>query len=219
MTTGARVAATSSAGEFPSIPLLGEVARGSLVQLRWPTDGDLDLITHLRNSQPVRRWFIDDRELDPVANRRWLTDASRRPSEGLLSIALLSSARWLGTIGWSNWNPRTQEAEFGRLMVCTAQLAASRANDEIHDLSPMLDAAVALRRLAFGEMNLRRVLARVLAQNAQALHFAKELGFAIMGQALVQRPSDTASLAVVNLELTRETYLHSFPNDLGRGQP
>lgn len=218
MTTSVGSSSTSSAEQFPSIPLSGEVVRGSLVQLHWPTGRELDLITHLRNRKPVRHWFIDDRELDPVANRLWLTDASRRPSEALLSIAILGSGRWLGTIGWSDWNPRTQEAEFGRLMVCTAQLAASRASGEILDMSPMRDAALALRRFAFREMKLRRVLARVLDQNVQALRFAKELGFTIIGQAVAQRRSEATPLSVVSLALTRETYLASSPDDLGCGQ-
>jgi len=219
MTTSVGSSPTSSAEQFPSIPLTGEVVRGSLVKLHWPTGRELDQITHLRNREPVRHWFIDDRELDPVTNRRWLTDVSRRPSEALLSVALLRSGRWLGTIGWSGWNPRTQEAEFGRLMVCTAQLAAARASGEILDMSPMRDAALALRRFAFGEMKLRRVLARVLDRNVQALRFAKELGFTIIGQAVARRRSETTPLSVVSLTLTRETYLESFPDDLRRGQP
>jgi hypothetical protein len=104
-------------------------------------------------------------------------------------------------------------------MVCTAQLAAARASGEILDMSPMRDAALALRRFAFGEMKLRRVLARVLDRNVQALRFAKELGFTIIGQAVARRRSETTPLSVVSLTLTRETYLESFPDDLRRGQP
>lgn len=189
--------------ELALIPLEGLVCRGRQIDLAWPRPEDYDRITALRNQASVRRWFTDDSPLDPQRNRQWLATGMRRPQEALFSLRWRTSDLWLGTLGWTDWNPAQGTALFGRVML---DAEALRAVPRQQAAGVALDAALGLRDFAFEHMALHQARTYCLAENILALRLNRRIGMQDERPGRRQRP-DGSWVDTVEMRLNRETWL------------
>jgi RimJ/RimL family protein N-acetyltransferase len=175
------------------------------VELGWPVPAEFDSITALRNRPAVRRWFLDDRQIDPAANRAWLASGMNRPWESLLAVRWRASCSLVGTVGWSSWDPAAACASFGRIMVDRQALRSLGSPSGGSGLNPMLEAAYAIRAYAFEEMRLERAVSFYVAGNSLASKIQRAVGLHEVGRALRTRP-DGRVVTVIETELTRCEY-------------
>lgn len=190
----------------PPIPLTGLLCRGAVVELGWPEPDEFDRITALRNRPAVRRWFLDDRPIDPEANRIWLASGMNRPWDALLAIRWRVDGSLLGTVGWSDWDLTKATASFGRIMVDSGALRALELPRTQPRTRPMLDALHAMRLYAFEVMGLERGTSFYVAGNSLSARINRVIGLREIGRSLRTRP-DGQSVAVIETELTRSEYL------------
>jgi RimJ/RimL family protein N-acetyltransferase len=188
--------------DFPPIALSGALAEGQLVRLCWPDPGEYDLITALRNQPSRRRWFIDDRPLDAGKNRAWLGGGMNRPAEALLSIRWRADSRFLGTIGWSGWDPRARRADFGRLALDHQVLHHLRLAFPAQYAGVAMDAVSSLAVFAFTRMNLLAATICFLEDNHRSAYLAANLGFEPRQTTLAVRPGG-ARIGLIEMEMTK----------------
>ena len=157
-----------------TVPLIGVVCEGALVQLAWPEPHEIDQITALRNER--RHSFFDPRLLDVERNRLRLMDLTTRPSEAVLAIRWRASGILIGTIGWSHWCVNRRAATFGRLVMHLKRCVATRPWPAGYS-GPTLDAANALRDFAFNAMGLERLECEVFDDNVLSQRILRAMGF------------------------------------------
>ncbi len=187
---------------FANIVTSGIVAEGELIALGWPEPNEFDQITSLRNTTAVRRWFLDDRSLDPVRNREWLASGMRRPFEGLLSIRWRADDTFFGTIGWSDWNPTTRVAWLGRLAIDIEALRRNRSSFPRDYKGVVSDAGDTLADYVFGVMQVDIVMTYVFAQNKLARQVNRNCGLKETGRGWRTRP-DGSDVETIEMKATR----------------
>ena len=183
----------------------GIVGEGELIALGWPEPNEFDRITTLRNTSDVRRWFLDDRPLDPVRNREWLASGMRRPFEGLLSVRWRADHTFLGTIGWSDWNPTTRAVWVGRLVVDIEALRRNRGVFPRDYKGVASDAGDTLADFVFNVMGVDVVMTYVFAQNKLARHVNRYCGLKETGRGRRTRP-DGSVVETIEMKATRADY-------------
>jgi len=152
------------------------VCIGEFVELVRPTAEEADRMVRLRNEPANRRWFFDNRILDPIQSRRWILESSQRTHDEYLAIRWRGDGRLMGTIGWSGLSRAQGSAWFGRIILDRKEARTLRYEVGRRYPGPMLDAAISLRDYAFTDMGLRVMRASVLATNCKALAFTKRVG-------------------------------------------
>jgi len=187
------------------IPTEGIICRGRLTTLAWPEPSEYDSITALRNEPRVRRWFLDDRVLGVELNRSWLATGMKRPYEAVLSIRLTADGRFLGMIGWSDWDMERRKAWFGRLAADAHRIREMRGHAPAESLRVILDAAVALRDCAFERMGLDEAWTYRIVGNELAAKLHRAIGLAPVGTQ-TRRRWDGSFVKTVELRMTREQW-------------
>lgn len=183
----------------------GRLCDGELISIGWPERAEYNTITALRNKPQVKKWFLDNSVLDPIANQHWIETRMRRPEEALLSIRLKHSDTVLGIIGWSDWDIQKRTACFGRLAVDTAKICELAYQFSPNYVGVALDAAMTLRDFAFLRMNLHQMFTYYIVGNGYAERINKTLGLAETGRSLRIRPDGT-KIITVEMALTRQQW-------------
>lgn len=191
--------------ESLSIPTTGQLCNGHCITLAWPEPYEFDLISALRNSPKVRKWFLDDRPIDVIKNRIWLKQSMKRPMESILSIRWKQDGSFLGTIGWSDWNLISKTAWFGRLAVDTD--AVKKVKDKLPpDYEGVaLDAALALRDFAFNSMGLDAILTYYFSNNKLAERVNRSIGLLEIGR-VMRTHSDGAKIETIEMRLMKQQW-------------
>jgi RimJ/RimL family protein N-acetyltransferase len=206
--------------EYP-ISAAGPLFEGQAVSVGWPEDKEFDLITELRNSPLVRMQFLDNRPLDAVQNREWLSKGMQRPRESILSIRLKQEGAFLGTIGWSDWNLLTATAWFGRLAVDRQRVRENRGLLPDNYCGVGMDAAHAITHFAFERMGLEKMSTYYLAGNMLSARVQLSLGFSPRKRVAKKRPDgiivdatemeiDKLSWGFLHRECGQQIYRPSF---------
>ena len=185
-----------------AIPTTGVLVRGQLVVIGWPEPHEFDAITALRNAGSVRRWFVDDKPLDPQRNREWLLTGMKRPTEALLSIRLAATGVLLGVCGWSDWIPAEGVVTLGRFAMSIEKLRAMRLELPIGYKSIAYECEIIMRDFAFRELRVEKIVTSYMVGNRHAARVNHEMGLSVIGQSDYTRP-DGSRLKLVNLELSR----------------
>jgi RimJ/RimL family protein N-acetyltransferase len=197
----------------------GVVAIGQLVSLGWPLPPEFDAITALRNSPWVRRWFLDDRALDPVANRAWLDRSRGRLTDTLLAIRFTETGEFLGPIGWSDGDVVRGTASVGRLA-----LDGQAVRRLVPRLPPdypgfAIDACRTIRDYGFRELGLIEARTYFLAGNRLSEHVQRAIGLREVGRSLRAR-GDGTLVETVEMAMTRADWdaLRQAEQDAGRSR-
>lgn len=190
------------------IPTCGRLCLGSIVELGWPEEHELDRLTALRNRPEVRANFLDTRPLDPLNNRQWLRSGMRRPAEALLAIRLRTGGALCGMIGWTGWSPDTRAPEVGRVAVDRYVARAFGAIRPDGYPGIAVDAARALCSFLFDVAGARVLRSTYVDGNVPAARLNRLVGARIVTRLRVSRPNGT-TVNVVNLELTRAEWLEA----------
>lgn len=180
----------------------GVLFEGQAVSVGWPDSEEFDPITALRNSPRARTQFLDNRLLDAMQNRDWLSNTMQRPRESVLSIRLQQKEVFLGTIGWSDWDLGTATAWFGRLAVDWQKVKANRYLLPANYCGVALDAAHAMTHFAFECMKLKRMSTYYLAGNTLSERLQLSLGFSF-GKRVTKQHPDGIIVEAVEMELNR----------------
>lgn len=183
----------------------GVLCESSALVIGWPEPREFDLITALRNRPSVRRWFLNDRALDAEANRAWLETGMDRPKESLLSIRVKAGGGFLGTIGWSDWEPRRATACFGRLALDPSGLRRATARLPHGHPGVALEAACALRDFAFRSMRLERLHTYFLAGNASAERVNRSVGMLPASRGIRLR-ADNTPVETIEMYMDRQRW-------------
>lgn len=185
----------------PLIPLTGILCKGKYVSLAWPEEEVFDAITALRNRS--RAAFFDSTIIDRQKNRAWLGDLSTRPQQATLAVRWTETGTFLGTIGWSKWDPSKRTAQFGRIVfdpircIATKPWAAGYAG-------PTIDAGLTLGAFGFAAMALDRVESQVYEDNILSRRLALACGMIECHETTTRR---SAGRGVTTFVLTRAEWL------------
>lgn len=196
-----------------SIPTTGQLCYGRCITLAWPEQYEFDLITALRNSPKVRKWFLDDRPIDVIKNRIWLEQGMKRPTEAILSIRWKQDGSFLGTIGWSDWDLIHKTAWFGRLSVDT------NAVKKIKDKLPSnyegiaLDATFTLRDFAFTSMGLDAILTYNFSDNHLSERVTKSTGL-LETRRVLRTGRDGLQIETVEMKMTRQQWKNLYKEQI-----
>lgn len=182
-------------------PFQGTLCGRGAIALAWPEPDEFDAITELRNQDAVRRWFIDDRRLDPETNRKWLENIER-PKDALLTVRLATNQRFLGMIGWSNWDRDNASICIGRLALDSKALKDLLRTANVKQ-SFALDAAKAVRDFVFRELEVNVITTWYIAGNELAARINSGIGMVETGRRTRKRPCGD-ELQTVELSLDRE---------------
>ena len=171
----------------------------------WPEPVEFDKITILRNNESIRNYFLDNKVLDVVQNRKWLENGMRKPKEALLSIRLKANQCFLGTIGWSDWDVKMKTACFGRFMVDHDRIT------KIKDILPeayigiALDASFALRDFAMCEMNIEFLRTYLFVNNIRAKNVNVTIGLEEVNRSTLER-ADGTKVDTIEMLLTKSRW-------------
>jgi RimJ/RimL family protein N-acetyltransferase len=193
---------------YSAVPRSGVVCSGSHVTIGWPEEAEYDAITELRNRPVVRNSFLDSRLIDREANRTWLRDAPNRLDEALLSIRWSADGSFLGTIGWSSWDPLKATACFGRLMIEHDAVLRIREAMPAGYVGVTRDASAAIIDFAFERMQLQQLTASHLRGNRHAARLNREMGLTPTGTSH-RLGSDGSEISTVELIMTRSDWSSS----------
>lgn len=190
-----------------AFPHEGVLCRGERVLLAWPDEEDAERITSLRNSYRVRRCFLDQRLLDPTANRAWILRGMNRPRDALLAIRWAENSLFVGMIGWTDWDPHKRTACLGRLAVSLPALRQLPRAELSGYAGVGVDAALALRDFAFERMELAEITTWYLPGNAQSARINRVAGMVERGSRVRMRDHGCA-VQTIELVLTRARWEH-----------
>jgi len=205
-TAGVDRAVLDTTVSAPTIPLDGPLFEGRCVRIGWPEAGEFDSITSLRNRPQVRQRFLDPRPLDLERNRDWLAHGMRRPRDALLSIRLAASAAWVGTIGWTGYDPDRRELDVGRIMVDPQAILPHRASLPSGYPGVAVDAGRALRDFVFGRLGLATMTCVVIGDNALSHRTVLMGGMRPVGTSETTRV-DGAKVRLINYAMTRDDWI------------
>jgi len=161
-----------------SIKLNGPLCKGQFITLGWPLKSEFDLITCLRNSNDVRKYFFNSNSLDLEKNRFWLEYGINKPLESMLSIRYGNEDCFIGTIGWDKFDVEKKTIEIGRLM-----LDKKRVRDIIKYIPKdyigfAKDACLTLRDYAMIQLNVDKIYANIISSNILSKKIAEWVGAA-----------------------------------------
>lgn len=183
-----------------AVPLEGVLARGRAVELGWPEGPELDRITGLRNGRQTLPWFLDRRQLDPEANRRFLTAGLAKPFESVLAVRWSQDRTFLGSIGWMDWRPAERKIALGRLMVDHKAVLHVGSRFPEGYAGVAADAAWTLGQFVVSVMKVRFVSYCYLEDNRRARRVAESGGLKVLEQKVETTP-DGRRLVLVEAQI------------------
>jgi RimJ/RimL family protein N-acetyltransferase len=189
-----------------SINLSGVLCESEFLSIGWPAPEEFDLITRLRNRRTVRKWFLHSEVLDLANNRKWLEGLMDRPKEALLAVRLRSDHQFLGTIGWSDWDPIQSTAWFGRIALDVSTLRENAIRFPRQYPGVALDATRTTRDFAFETMKLDRILTYYLVGNLFAARLNERVGM-IQCSSRTRIKSDNTPVETIELQMDRQRWL------------
>ena len=184
----------------------GVLCESRTLSIGWPEPHEFDMITALRNKPEVRQCFLSDGKLNLDANRVWLETGMDRPKEALLSIRLKIDDSFLGTIGWTDWDPRQATASFGRLALDTVGLRKASCQLPHGYRGVALDAVSTLRDFAFRSMRLERLVTYFFAGNITAERVNRRVGMLYTSRGTRFR-ADNTPVETVEMFMDRRAWL------------
>jgi len=190
----------------PTLPLTGPLFDGRCVRVGWPEPDEFDRITSLRNRPQVRGRFLDPRALDLQRNRDWLAHGMQRPREALLSIRLAANGTWVGTIGWTGYDPDRRELDVGRIMVDAQAVLPHRASLPDGYPGVGVDAGRALRDYVFSRLDLATMTCVVIGDNALSRRTVLMGGLRPVGTSESTRPDGT-KVGLIRFAMTRDDWI------------
>jgi RimJ/RimL family protein N-acetyltransferase len=184
------------------IKIGGTLCEGQMLSIGWPNSTEFDKITNLRNKASVRKYFLDNRVLDTLQNRKWLESGMKRPKEALLSIRFKVNNCFLGTVGWSDWDVEMKTACFGRLMIDHAKVK------EVKHLLPKtykgiaIDACMTLRDFAMTKMEIEFLRTYLFVNNTRAKKVNTIIGLEEIKRSTRQQ-TDGTNIDTIEMLLTK----------------
>jgi diamine N-acetyltransferase len=141
---------------------------GKLTTLRPLEREDLAIVAAWRNDPAIRAHFFTPYLITTSGQGGWFDRYLQRHDSLIFVICAGSAQERVGLIGLDHLDHRNQSAEYGRLLIASA---------EARRLGYAKDATETLLAYAFGELNLRRIYLRVYADNTGALGLYERCGF------------------------------------------
>jgi len=139
---------------------------GRKVGLRPVEEGDLSLLLHWRNDPQVRPLFFWPFLLSASGQKGWHKALLDDPTRLHFMIVRLADNLTIGAIGLDQIDYRNQTAQLGSMIIAPSE----------RDLGWGTDAALALMRYAFSELNLHRLCGRAYAFNTASIRGCKRGG-------------------------------------------
>lgn len=184
----------------------GVIARRGKLELAWPEPHEYDLITNLRNSNGVARWFPQQQKYDLATNREWLAKGMQRGKEGLLAVREAATGTFLGTIGWTDLTDAPRSACFGRLMLDARTAVAIGIRTKAKEPSISAQAGIMLRDYAFEEMRMDFLTSWYFVNNRLSAKMNADIGLKPFGPR-GSRELDGQLMETCELKLTRQDWL------------
>jgi len=147
---------------------------GTLVRLRPLEMSDLDRCLAWINDAEVTHFLEARYPFSRAAEEEWLAGAVKRtrPPDIVLAIETLAEGRHIGTLSLGSVHGEDRKATFGILI----------GEKEFWSRGYGTDATLTLLRFAFDEVNLRRVVLHVHADNDRAIACYRKCGFVEEGR-------------------------------------
>lgn len=131
------------------------------------TSEDTDLILRWRNSDNVKKYFIDQRELRKEDHMRWLKIKAETGSIVQFIISQQESRRPVGTVFLKNIDYQNRKAEYGIFL----------GEEECTGKGTGTAVARRMTAYAFQELKLHKLYLRVLEDNLRAVACYEKAGF------------------------------------------
>lgn len=178
-----------------SLILLGQV-----VTLRPLAEGDLELLRQWANDPDLRSKVVDwSPPVSAEEQRRWF-EAAREDSSTRRYIIQRSQGERVGMAGLWKIDLQARSAELGLKIGLPAARSRGLGTDTVQTLV----------RLAFEELELHRLWARILANNVSSLRlFIEKCGWKEEGRLRQAAFRDGAHIDVVMVALLREESLYA----------
>lgn len=178
---------------------------GKIVDLCYPLPRDYNFLVNLRNNPLVRKEFRDSRPITREQGHIWLNSHARRMDDLLLLIRHRELMLNIGSIGWSQYDPITRSAEFGRLALDPVSLRRmvllnKKMSILLHGLA--LDAALAICQYAFSRLNLEVIRTCYKQHNTHSARINSMVGMVVSH--ISNEPKDND---YVYLTLTRQQWI------------
>lgn len=135
--------------------------------LRAIEEADLAQLAEWRNDPEAAQWFFESEAISLRDQREWWERVRVDRTQRMWIGALASSHKAIGTVALTSINSRSRTAELGRVFVarnCRRQGCGRE----------LVQQAI---RIAFEQMNLRRLVCQVFAENEAACQLYRSLGF------------------------------------------
>lgn len=139
---------------------------GKHVRLRILEMADAEFVRQLRNSAEVARHFQSRHFISDIAQESFIRSLAGATDRIYFIAERLADGARFGVVSATGIDHRNQRAENGIFLDSTAGASGVDA----------FEAAFLLLDYEFGYLNLRKVTAEVLAENARALRFNEALG-------------------------------------------
>ena len=140
---------------------------GERVQLRPMQASDTDDVIRMRRTPDVLAQLFSDEAPTREEHLRWLERIQEQGDRQEFVIVERATGRSIGTIGLSNIDPRHCHAQYGILIGAIDARGKGLA----------FEASRLLLAYAFDKLGLQRVYLHVFANNEQALHLYRKVGF------------------------------------------
>jgi len=140
--------------------------KGQKVILRPVEERDLELIVRWRNDPANRRFFFSPFLINPGGQKKWYEDLLADRNRVVMMIDTLEG-KTVGMVALSNIDWRNQECEGGQFII--------DPDERLHGYGE--DAARAIIKYAFEELNLHRIYAFCYPFNQAVISLIKKLGF------------------------------------------
>jgi|GEM_PF-3566876 len=155
------------------------VAEGRAVVLAWPTPQEVQATLQLWKRPYVNRTarFPFQPDASDVSTWFLLRFGIGVPYRATLAIRFRPDGRWLGTIGWTGWDPQTRRVWVGDLALDYGTLKAVARQFPASYAGVAVDAVTALTDYLFGSMGVETVETFIAEANVLAQRVALRAGF------------------------------------------
>ena len=146
---------------------MAELLLGSRISLRPIADADTDNIVRWRNSDSVRRYFLDQRLFTPQSHRQWMQTRVNTGQVAQFIITRLDTGEDIGSVYLRDIDRDNLTCESGIFL----------GEDSARGKGFGSEACRMACRFAFETLGMERVFLRVLADNTAAIRSYQHAGF------------------------------------------
>jgi len=171
---------------------------GEKVRLRAVEEEDLSMIAGWRNSPGVRRYMFTQDLIAESRQKRWFAAVANDDTKRYYVVETDDGPVGMVYIDDIDW--RNRRAEWG---IYIGEKGARRKGYAS-------EAARLMLRYAFGYLNLNRIFARMLADNARGIEFHERLGFRRDGVLKDYIVRDGEYVDVVVMSLSGDEFLERY---------